>query len=549
MAYQGRINQAYGAAGLNSSGALNAFDGSQLTNITLQGSDALTSGQFFLGSASNLVAAVTMSGGATMSNTGVISLADAAVSGALLTGYALGTNTAILATDSILGAFGKTQAQLNAKVDKVVASTENDFAMFDASGGIKDNALSLTTDATFAAASNVLIPSALAVKTYVQESIQGLSGKAPAIAATTVADSDLDLATGGLLTIDGVTVADGDRVLVKNQITNPKENGIYVASTGAWTRSTDANTWGDLLQAYIFIQEGVINGDTGWLCNIPAGGTLGVDPVTWVQFSAAGSYTSGTGLTLTGTQFSIANTAVTAASYGSATAVATFTVNAQGQLTAAASTTIAISATQVGSGVVSDTEFGYLDGVTSAIQTQIDGKLTSALTDSYVFVGNGSNVATGVALSGGATISNTGVVTLTNSAVTGQALTGYSVGAATAVAATDTILQAVGKLQGQLNQAGQPSLQLMSSAGANAISPSSTIVQITVAGVTAALPAIANVAVARMYAIKLTNAASATIVPDGTDSSATIDGTATYSLGAPYYSISCYTDGTNWYVV
>jgi hypothetical protein len=74
---------------------------------------------------------------------------------------------------------------------------------------------------------------------------------------------------------------------------------------------------------------------------------VGTSPVTWIQFSGAGTYSAGTGLTLTGTQFSITNTAVTAGAYGSASSVGTFTVNAQGQLTLAGSTAIAIANTQV----------------------------------------------------------------------------------------------------------------------------------------------------------------------------------------------------------
>jgi trimeric autotransporter adhesin len=69
---------------------------------------------------------------------------------------------------------------------------------------------------------------------------------------------------------------------------------------------------------------------------------------------------------------------------------------------------------------------------------------TPALPDSQIFVGNASNVATAVAMSSGATISNTGAVTLGNTAVTGQALTGLA-GGTTAIAAADTILQAMGK--------------------------------------------------------------------------------------------------------
>ena len=77
-----------------------------------------------------------------------------------------------------------------------------------------------------------------------------------------------------------------------------------------------------------------------------------------------------------------------------------------------------INATKISSGNVSNTEFDYLDGVTSNIQTQLDSKMGNALTSSYIFVGNSSNVATGVAMSGDATISNTGVLTIANNAIT-----------------------------------------------------------------------------------------------------------------------------------
>jgi hypothetical protein len=76
-------------------------------------------------------------------------------------------------------------------------------------------------------------------------------------------------------------------------------------------------------------------------------------------------------------------------------------------------------------------------------------KLGDSLTNGYVFVGNGSNVATGVAMSGEATIVNTGAVTLSNSAVIGKVLTGYTPGAGV-IAATDTILEAFQKLSGNL---------------------------------------------------------------------------------------------------
>jgi hypothetical protein len=167
----------------------------------------------------------------------------------------------------------------------------------------------------------------LATKQYVDNIASGLSTKAPVYVATTA-----NITLSGEQTIDGFLTS-SSRVLVKNQSTQ-SQNGIYVSSSGAWTRSTDANTWNQLVSAYVFVEVGTTQADTSWVCTVDPGGTLGTTPVTWVQFSGAGTYTAGTGLTLTGTQFSITNTAVTAGSY----TLANFTVNAQGQITTASST-------------------------------------------------------------------------------------------------------------------------------------------------------------------------------------------------------------------
>jgi phage-related tail fiber protein len=181
-----------------------------------------------------------------------------------------------------------------------------------------------------------------ATKSYVDSTAQGLDTKASCVVATTANLASLS----GLLTIDGVTVAAGDRVLVKNQ-TAQADNGIYVASASAWARSSDMNVWAEFPAAYTFIEQGTTQADTGWVCTVNQGGTLGTTPVTWTQFSGAGTYTAGTGLTLTGQTFSITNTGVTAGSYGGASQTLSATVNAQGQLTALSAQAIAIANTQV----------------------------------------------------------------------------------------------------------------------------------------------------------------------------------------------------------
>jgi hypothetical protein len=138
----------------------------------------------------------------------------------------------------------------------------------------------------------------LATKQYVDAVAQGLNTKQAVLVATTV-----NITLSGEQTIDGVTTS-ASRVLVKNQTTQAN-NGIYLSGTGAWTRTLDANTWNQLISAYVFVETGSTQADTGWVCTVDPGGTLGVTAVTWAQFSGAGTYTAGTGLTLTGTVFSL----------------------------------------------------------------------------------------------------------------------------------------------------------------------------------------------------------------------------------------------------
>lgn len=77
-----------------------------------------------------------------------------------------------------------------------------------------------------------------------------------------------------------------------------------------------------------------------------------------------------------------------------------------------------IDAAKLADGSVSNTEFQYINSLSSNAQDQIDGKLASSLTDANIFVGNVSNQAAGVAMSGDATISNAGALTIANNAVT-----------------------------------------------------------------------------------------------------------------------------------
>lgn len=129
-----------------------------------------------------------------------------------------------------------------------------------------------------------------------------LSGGIIPQAAVTLASTG-NLSLTGEQTIDG-TLTSTTRILVKNQ-SAPAENGIYVTAAGGWSRASDANTAAELaVNQYYFVSNGTLNAGTGWFISTEPT-TLGTDPVVFAQFSAASTYTAGTGLTLIGTQFAI----------------------------------------------------------------------------------------------------------------------------------------------------------------------------------------------------------------------------------------------------
>jgi hypothetical protein len=142
-----------------------------------------------------------------------------------------------------------------------------------------------------------------ATKAYVDATAQGLDAKASVKAATTA-----NITLSGMQTVDGVALVGNDRCLVKDQ-TSLANNGIYVVASAAWTRATDNDSWGELISAYTFVEQGMINADTGWVCTVDQGGTLGTTAVTWSQFSGAGQVTAGAGLTKTGNTIDAVGTA------------------------------------------------------------------------------------------------------------------------------------------------------------------------------------------------------------------------------------------------
>ena len=141
-----------------------------------------------------------------------------------------------------------------------------------------------------------------ATKNYVDNAIQGLSWKETCRVAST---ANVTVASPGTA-IDGVTLASGDRVLLKNQTTG-SENGLYVfnGSASAMTRTLDANTGAEMVGAAAWIDEGSTNANTAYVCTTPAPITIGTTSLTFTQFGGGTTYSAGAGLTLTGSAFSL----------------------------------------------------------------------------------------------------------------------------------------------------------------------------------------------------------------------------------------------------
>jgi hypothetical protein len=287
-----------------------------------------------------------------------------------------------------------------------------------------------------------------ATKGYVDSTAQGLDPKASVVYATTTSifgsgytynngtsgvGATITASSNGALSIDGSTPTVGERVLIKNEVgafvdnttQSAAFNGIYlvtVVGSGAaafvLTRTTDFDVGTEMAGAFTFVEQGTYNADTGWVSIVNPPVTVGTTQIIWSQFSGAGSYTAGTGLTLTGTQFSISNTAVTAASYGGGDSVATFTVNQQGQLTAASNVSITANAANLTGTTLNAT---IVNSSLTSVGTLGNLSVTYDITTGNVYANSGTVKATTLTgtLTTNAQPNVTSVGTLTNLNVTG----------------------------------------------------------------------------------------------------------------------------------
>jgi hypothetical protein len=195
-----------------------------------------------------------------------------------------------------------------------------------------------------------------ATKNYVDNLVAGLRTRAVArVASTTNVAISSGLENGD--TLDGITLVTGNRVLLKDQST-ASQNGLYtVVASGAASRDTEYDTISELAGQLILVSEGSTHADDLFLCTTDTSATLGSSSISYTQvFPSSGGTVTSVGLADAGSsEFTVTNSPVTSS----------------GTINIAVNS---IAATKIGAGTVDNTEFGYLNGVTSAIQTQIDSK-------------------------------------------------------------------------------------------------------------------------------------------------------------------------------
>lgn len=198
-----------------------------------------------------------------------------------------------------------------------------------------------------------------ATKNYVDNLVTGLRTRVIARVAST---ANVNISTGleNGDTLDGVTLVTGNRVLLKDQST-ASQNGLYiVVASGAASRDTEFDIISELAGQLILVSEGTTHADDLFLCTTDTSATLGSSSISYVQVfpSSGGTVTSVAVADSGSSEFTVTGSPITSS----------------GTISLAVNS---IAATKIGTGTVDNTEFGYLDGVTSAIQTQIDSKASN----------------------------------------------------------------------------------------------------------------------------------------------------------------------------
>jgi hypothetical protein len=411
---------------------------SQLVILSLGGASGNISG-------ANVISGTTFSASANITGgnilTGGLISATANVNGGNLISAALVQGVTVSASGNVIG--GNVNTNTLTGTGTTIGSTGN--INLSASGNIV-----LSTQTYINNLSTPVQNNDAATKQYVDDIAQGLHTHDSCNAATTTTLATISsgtvtynngtsgvgatlTTTGTYTTIDGVTLSNGMRILVKNEVDSAR-NGIYDrTSTTVLTRSTDFDTSTEMAGGdFTFVTAGTLYDNTGWVMTEPVT-TVGTSPVPWVQFSGAGTYTAGTGLTLTGSEFSVnaSQTQITTVgTLGALAVTANITggnlltgglISATGAITGAAitGTSLTVSTGNITGGNVLT---GGLISATGNITggNILGGANVNATTHTGTTASLSGNITGGNLLTGGL-ISATGAIT--GAAITGTSLT------------------------------------------------------------------------------------------------------------------------------
>lgn len=171
-----------------------------------------------------------------------------------------------------------TSTNVAAALEELETSITSPVGYLPLSGGTMTGALTLSGDP------------ASSLQAVTKQYVDGIAlnlGKRQSVRVATTANIVIASSLNSGDTIDGVTLATNDLVLVKNQST-PAQNGVYVVDVSP-VRFGEFDTYDEHPGALIAVQEGTTNADSIWLCTSNAGGTLNTTPIVFSQSSSSGA--------------------------------------------------------------------------------------------------------------------------------------------------------------------------------------------------------------------------------------------------------------------
>jgi hypothetical protein len=424
-------------------------------------------------------------------------------------------------------------------VDGPSSATDLAIAIFDGiTGKLLKNSLALVqSDGRITLGADGTASLDAITKQQLDAAIQGVKVKQGVRAASTA-----DLTLSGEQTVDGIALVTGDRVLVKDQ-TSTEENGIYIVSAGAWSRSTDADIGSELSGAFVSVKLGTDNAATGWWqANIVT--TIGTDPVQFNQFFGAGSFTAdGQGIELTGSTFSLELDGSTLSKSAAGLRVAALGItNAEVSNSAAiAYSKLALTNSIVNADINASAAIAY--SKLALTDTIVNADINSAAAIDYSKLAL-SNSIVNADINASASIDYSKLAALTADRALVSSGSGF-VSASTATATEVGYLSGVtSSIQDQLNTKFGYNVQSINSD----ITLSAGIVYLldTSANRTVTLPAPVNNA---SLTIKDSTGNAEENVITISAGAALVDGAASYIMSSEYESITLVSSGTNWFLI